>query len=183
MRALFLCLSLIIPASAQAGFGLHASTHFGFGRMGAESSDLLPRAMGTFDAQLMPGYQFFGIVMPVLVVDYRFIVSQLSNRTDVGSDLTGSGNNWGIAVISEPGPVKVLLGYDFRSRFTRQDPKILYSGSGLRAVMGYEAFPNLHFEMQFTSTSYNSSEVNSQTIPLTLPIKHWNLGFGMAYSL
>jgi len=183
MRAFFLSLTLILPLSAQAGFGLHASTHFGYGRMGSDSRSLLPRSMGTFDAQLMPGYQFFDLVMPVLVLDYRFIVSQLSNRTEVGSDLTGSGDNWGIALISEPGPVKVLLGYDFRSRFTRQDPQILYSGSGLRAVLGYEAFPNFHFEMQFTSTSYNSSEVNSRTTPLALPLKHWNLGFGMAYSL
>lgn len=183
MRAILLALLLILPFTAQAGVGLHAATHFGFGRMGDGSRTLLERSMGTFDLQLMPGYRFSELLMPVFVLDYRFIVSQLSSRSEVGSDLTGSGNLWGIAVVSEPGPIKVLLGYDFRARHNRDDPETEYSGSGIRAVLGYAVFPNFHFEMQFTSTSYSSADANSQTTELTQPIKHWNFAFGMAYSL
>jgi hypothetical protein len=182
LQRLALLAVLLFPSTASAEFGFHAGSHFGFGRMGSEAGSRPSRSLGSFDLQFMPGYRFMPLFMGGLLLDYRFL-AQLANESEVGSNFSGRSFLWGLGLMAEPGPFKVLVSYDFRARHWFSGPDTTFKGSGYHILFGYKFLPAIAFDIQFVSTTYNSQEVDG--IPAGLSpdtIKHWNLGFGVSYS-
>lgn len=183
MKARLIALAVflfLLPLAAQAEFGFHAGSHFGFGKM-ENVSRTITRDIGTFDLQFMPGYRIAGF-MPGLMIDYR-LMSQLQDSAVEEADFSGTGLLLGLGVTFEPGPVKILVSYDLRSRHWHSGPDTTYAGSGYHLLLGYKFFPGLAFDLQYVSSTYNSVEAGG--IANGLPedtMKHWNLGFGISYS-
>ena len=183
LRALILTFLLLTPGLAQAEFGFHAGSHFGLGKMTYDNGIPGDRDMGTFDLQFMPGYRLPMGLMAGLMLDYR-LMSQLTDEAEVsGTNYSGRSFLWGLAATFEPGPIKLLLGYDFRARHWFSGPDTTFMGSGFRFLVGYKFLPGFAFDLEYVSTTYNTSEVNGLETGLNNNnLKHWNLGFGVSYS-
>lgn len=184
---------LLCALPAQAGFGLHAASHLGFGRMGNETTATPMRSMGTFNIMAMPGYHFLdNLLLAGLAIDAR-LMSQLDNQNQSGGiDYSGNGLLLGIAAGVDLGPARLLLGYDLRARhsFTSSTASsstpydTTYKGSGFRFHLAYTILAGWGADLSFVQTSYNTSQVGELETPLSAnPVTHWNLGFGISYAL
>lgn len=177
---LFSLFFLLAPTLVKAEFGFHAGSHFGYGRISNDGGSIPARSMGVFDVQFMPGYRMLGSLMPGLLFEYR-LMSQLEETAT--PDFGGRGLIIGLGATFEPGPVKLLVSYDFRARHWYSGPDTTYSGSGFRFLVGYKFLPGFAFDVQYVSTSYDSQEVNGIATGLNNDnLHHWNLGFGASYS-
>jgi hypothetical protein len=166
--------------NARAEFGFHAGSHFGYGRMSSDSG-ASARNMGTFDLQFMPGYRILGF-MPGLLLDFR-LLSQLEEGSRTQANFSGRGLLMGLGVTYEPGPVKILVSYDFRNRHWYSGPDTTYAGSGYHLLLGYKFMPGFSFDIEYVRSTYNSVEVDGIANGLNNNnVNHWNLGFGVSYS-
>jgi len=181
-RIAFLAWLLFASApSAQAEFGFHGGAHFGYGRMGNDAGGSVGRNMGAFDLQFMPGYRILGF-MPGLLLDYR-LLSQLEDGSPTQANFSGHGLLMGLGLTYEPGPVKILVSYDFRNRHWFSRPDTTYAGSGYHLLLGYKFMPGFSFDLEYVSSTYNSVEVNGIASGLNNDtVTHWNIGFGVSYS-
>lgn len=174
----------LLSSSAEAQFGAHFATHFGYGKMGSDSGFIQKRSMGTFDLQAMPGYRLLGNQLLLgLLFDLRFM-SQLQDQNDVGGeDFGGRGLTWGLGASFEPGPVKILVSYDLSARHWYTAPETTYKGSGFHFILGIPVAPSLFLDLQYVTTTYNTRKVNGDEYGLADDnVQHWNVGFGVSYS-
>jgi hypothetical protein len=179
---ILLLLPLLLPQPAWAQFGFHAGSHFGYGGMRSDSGSRPQRDMGTWDFQFMPGYRFPPLLMAGLLLDYRFM-SQLTDKSQVGSDYSGRGFLWGLGLTAEPGLFKLLVSYDFRARHWFSGPDTTFKGSGYHLLFGYKFMPGFFADLEYVSTTYNSQEVDGISSGLKNDdLHHWNLGLGISYS-
>ncbi len=182
LHMLSILLFFLFIAPAQANFGFHAGSHFGYGRISGEDALIPARDMGTFDLQFMPGYRLGAGLMVGMLLDYRFM-SQLEENGSQTTDFSGRGFLTGAGISYEPGLIKALFSYNLQARHYLSGPDTTYSGSGFTLLFGYEFLPSFFTDLEYVSTTYNAVEIDGVPAPLgTNTIHHWNIGIGISYS-
>jgi hypothetical protein len=172
------------PLAAKAEFGGHFGAHFGYGKMG--STDPSPfsyqsRAIGSFNAELMPGWRLLDHALLLgLLFDLRFL-AQLANGT---TDFSGHGYTLGLGSTFNFGPVKFLFSYDPWARHSFSDSSgSTLKGSGVHLSVGGKVFSNTSADLEYYTSKFNSVDQGGTDINLEqYPVKLWAIGFGLSYN-
>jgi hypothetical protein len=173
----------LLPGLAQAGFNLRLGGHFGYGKMGNDTTDENRlRNMGTFDLQGMPTLSLFNQILAAgLILDYRFL-SQFSDDTTL-TQYNGHGYLFGpVAALNLP-LITALFAWDILARHSYSGPDTTYKGSGFHFLIGYKIVSNISLDLEYVIANYNAVKINDVETGLgEHPVSHKNLGLGLSWT-